>query len=185
MNKYMYILRGLWLYNNNWNIYYEKKCLYYICKRIYLNIGKKLFVWDNYQIESSTVMSDYDSVSLWCSFIWSKVILQTHKRLIITHNPLKKKLMVYKHDTLNVSNLFFFLNSVVKEKNCGQSFEITSFFVFIIFITTQILSSWMALSAEVKELFGKEFGFLHRVMYYERPFVSLRSDLGRYYERAS
>lgn len=46
MNKYMYILRGLWLYNNNWNIYYEKKCLYYICKRIYLNIGKKLFGWD-------------------------------------------------------------------------------------------------------------------------------------------
>lgn len=43
MNKYMYILRGLWLYNNNWNIYYEKKYLHYICKRIYLNIGKKLF----------------------------------------------------------------------------------------------------------------------------------------------
>lgn len=79
---------------------------------------------------------------------------------------------------------YFFSNSVVKENNCGQSFEITSFFVFIIFITTQILSSSMALSAEVNELFGKESGFLHRVMYYERPFVSLRSDLGRY-ERAS
>ena len=64
MNKYMYRLRGLWLYNNNWNIYYEKKYLHYICKRIYLNIGIKLLGGENYQLEQNTVLGDHASVSL-------------------------------------------------------------------------------------------------------------------------